>query len=166
MNGSSKGYPGPLEASLLLKLNHHNTPQNHQTQTSFLSLPCKCIFKISIHSRIDWLFKQFLPRLSWIASEVIIPSNIRLPVLIFSSSIQALLLKPLAPHILNYKFWHLYVTCNWEMCQITDSEVEMYQQFNYLPSCKPSNRFYLFFFFFFGQLSCSFAYTTQQRLEF
>ena len=32
------------------------------------------------------------------------------------------------------------------MCQMTDTEAEIYQQFNYLPRCKPTNKLCSSFF--------------------
>lgn len=120
INGSSKEQDGLLEASLLLRLNHCNTPQNPQMQIkSFLPLLCKCSFQINGPSKTYRYFKQFLYRFSWIASEVILPSCKRLFVFIFSSYIQALISKPIFFHNLNCNFWHLYVTYNWEMRQKT-----------------------------------------------
>lgn len=142
--------PGLLEASLLLRLTHYNTPQNLQPHTkSFLSWTCKWIFKISTSSKIDWPFKQFLYWFSWIASEVILPGSTTLSTLIFSPCIQTSLLKPLPPppYILNYNLWHLYVTYNWEMSRMIDPEVEIYHSLMICPGANLAIDFICSFFF-------------------
>ena len=131
INGSSKGSSGLLEASLLLKLGQLKNFQNPQMQ-----IPDPYYANTSLRSKS--------PR-KQIAREVILPSYMGLSVFVFPSYIQTLILKPFF-HILISQF--LAFACDFQLRNVPNDRYRRWglPVVNYLPRCKPTNKFCSSFF--------------------